>query len=159
MIRCCERNVNVMSGDRFWAAAALVVAIATIVFAIDVALSRIPKGLCVVVAVAAAAYGLMRRGAARIIALVVAVLLLATSITLVFVEHDPSDDVLIAVGVMVVLAAARRAFRARVEWPRRSVPPIPCCLQPAFGRRQGRAFCLGRGRAQPRDRADRTAAE
>jgi hypothetical protein len=98
MMARCERNVNEVSGHRFWAAAALVVAIATIVFAIDVALSRIPKGFsvvaCVVLAVAAAAFGLTRRGAARIIALAVAVLLLATSITLVFVEHDPSDDVL-----------------------------------------------------------------
>ena len=129
MIRHCERNVSVMGGHRFWAAGALVLAIATVVFAIDVALSRIPKGFsvvaCVVLAVAAAAYGLMRRGAARIIGLVVAVLLLATSIALVFVEHDPSDDVLIAVGVVAVLAAARRAFRARVEWPRAQRPSHP----------------------------------
>ncbi len=129
MIRHCERNVSVMGGHRFWAAGALVVAIATVVFAIDVALSRIPKGFsvvaCVVLAVAAAAYGLMRRGAARIIGLVVAVLLLTTSIALVFVEHDPSDDVLIAVGVVAVLAAARRAFRARVEWPRAQRPSHP----------------------------------
>jgi diacylglycerol kinase family enzyme len=130
MIRRCERNVNQMRGHRVWAAAALVIAIATIIFAIDVALSRIPRGFsvvaCVVLAAAAAGYGLTRRGAVRIVALAFAVLLLATSVTLVFVEHDPTDDVLIAVGVVVVLAAARRAFRGRVEWPcaRRPAHPV-----------------------------------
>ena len=108
---------------------ALVVTVATIVFAIDVALSRVPKDFsvvaCVVLAVVAAGYGLMRRGVARIIALAVAVLLLATSITLVFVEHDPSDDVLIAAGVVAVLAATRRAFRVGVEWPRAHRPAHP----------------------------------
>src|SRR6201987_5867195 len=147
MIRRCERNVNVMGGHRFWAAAALVVAIATIVFAIDVALSRIPKGFsvvaCVVLAGAAAAYGLMRRGAPRVIALAVAVLLLATSITLVFVEHDPSDDVLIAAGVVVVLAAARRAFRARVQWPRAQRPAHPVLLyNPRSGGGKAERFSL-----------------
>jgi hypothetical protein len=147
MIRRCERNVNVRGGHRFWATVALVIAIATTVFAIDVALSRIPKGFsvvaCVVLAGAAAAYGLMRRGAARIVALAVAVLLLVTSITLVFVEHYQSDDVLIAAGVVVVLAAARRAFRARVEWPRTPRPAHPVLLyNPRFGRGKAGRFAL-----------------
>jgi len=118
-----------MRAHRVWAAVALVIALATIVCAIDVALQRIPNGFSVVVcaalAVAAAGYGLVRRGATRIVALVASVLLLATSITLVFVEHDPSDDVLIAVGVVVVLAAARRAFRVHVERPRAHRPDHP----------------------------------
>src|SRR5436305_9232199 len=102
-----------MKGRRLWAASALLVVIATILFAVDVALSRIPKGLsvvaCVILAVAAAAYGLVRRGATRILGLALALLLLATAITLVFVEHDPTDDVLLAVGVVAALAAARQA--------------------------------------------------
>src|SRR5690348_11487190 len=118
-----------MRARRIWATTALVIALATIVFAIDVALQRIPNGFSVVVctalAVAAAGYGLMRRGVARIVALVASVVLLATSITLVFVEHDPSDDVLIAIGVLAVLAAARRAFRAHVERPRARRPAHP----------------------------------
>jgi hypothetical protein len=61
----------------------------------------------------------------RIVALVVAVLALAASIALVFVEHDPSDDVLVAVGVVLVLVAARRAFRVRVEWPLAERPAHP----------------------------------
>jgi len=70
------------------------------VFAIDIALSRIPKGLsvvaCAVLVVAAAVYGLMRRGGARLIALAGAGLLMVTSIALVSVGHDPRDAVVIA---------------------------------------------------------------
>ena len=121
--------MNQTIAHRLWAAAALVIAIATISFAIDVTLSRIPKGFtvvaCVVLAVIVAAYGLMRRGPTRIVALAAAVLLLAGSIVLVFVEHDPTDDVLVAVGVVAVLAAARRAFRVRFEWPRARRPERP----------------------------------
>src|SRR5207302_3167669 len=132
MIRRCERDVNQLSGHRLWAAGALVVAIATVLFAIDVALSRIPKGFtvvaCVVLAVVAAAYGLVRRGPPRIVALAVAVLLLAGSITLVFVEHDPSDDVLVAAGFVATLAAGRYAFRVHVEWPRARRPAHPVLI-------------------------------
>jgi len=96
--------------------AALVVLIATVFFAIDVTLQRLPKGLsvvaCVVLAVAAAAYGLVRRGVMRILGLTVAVLLLAGAVMLIFVEHDPRDDVL-------VVAAFWRRLRPRA---RRSAP-------------------------------------
>src|SRR5690242_5602453 len=118
-----------MSGQRMWAAGALVVAIATVIFAIDVTLQRIPKGLsvvvCVVLGVAAAAYGLVRRGVGRVVGLVVALLLLAAAVTLVFVEHDPTDDVLIVAGVLATLEAARRAFRVRVDWPHARRPAHP----------------------------------
>jgi diacylglycerol kinase family enzyme len=117
------------SGRRLWAFAALVVVIATALFAVDVALQRIPKGFsvvaCVILAVVAAAYGLMHRGAVRVLCLAVAVLLLAASVTLVFVEHDPTDDVLIAAGVLAALAAARQAFRTRVQWPSAHRPAHP----------------------------------
>ena len=118
-----------MRGRRPWAAAALVVMIATALFAVDVIFQRIPKGFtvvaCVILAVVAAAYGFMHRGAIRIVSLAVAVLLLVAGVTLVFVDHDPTDDVLIAVGVVATLAAARQAFRARVEWPRAHRPTHP----------------------------------
>jgi len=103
-----------------------VLAIATALFAIDVVFQRIPRGLtvvaCVVVAVAAAAYGLVRRGAVRIIALAVAVLLLAAAVTLVFVEGNPKADVLIAAGVVATLAAGRQAFKVHVRWPQARRP-------------------------------------
>lgn len=116
-------------GHRLWAFAALLVVIATVLFAVDVTLQRIPKGLvvvaCVVVAVLVAAWGLLRGGAARVLAVVAAVLLLAGAVVLVFVEHDPTDDVLVAVGVVAALVAARMAFRVHVEWPRARRPARP----------------------------------
>jgi diacylglycerol kinase family enzyme len=124
-----------------------VVAVATFLFAIDVALSRIPKGFtvvaCVLLAVVVAGYGLMRRGATRIIALTAAVLLLVISIVLVFVEHDPRDDVLIAAGVVLVLAAARRAFRGRVQWPRAHRPAYPVLFyNPLSGSGKAQRFAV-----------------
>ena len=87
-------------------------------------------------------YGLMRRGPARIIGVMVAGLLLVTSIMLAFVEHDPTD-VLIAVGVVVVLAAARRAFRVRVEWPRARRPAHPVLFyNPRSGGGKAERFAL-----------------
>jgi hypothetical protein len=116
-------------GRRLWAGAALVVAIATFLFAIDVTLQRIPRGFTVVVrvivAVAAAGFGLVRRGLVRTVALVLAVLLLAAAVTLVFVEHDPTDDVLVVAGVVATLLAARYAFRVRVGWPTAHPPTHP----------------------------------
>jgi diacylglycerol kinase family enzyme len=118
-----------LRGRRLWAGAALVVAIATFLFAIDVTLQRIPKGftvvVCVIVAVAVAAFGLIRRGPVRIVALGLALLLLAAAVTLVFVEHDPTDDVLVVAGVVATLLAARYAFRVRVTWPPAQRPTHP----------------------------------
>src|SRR5436305_14688898 len=93
-----------LHGRRVWAVVALLLAFATFAFAIYVAASRIPHGFSVVgsviLAVLAAGFGLVRRGLTRVAALVLAGLLLAGSIGLVFAEHDPKDDVLIAVGVV-----------------------------------------------------------
>jgi diacylglycerol kinase family enzyme len=80
---------------------------------------------CVIVAVAAAGFGLVRRGLVRIVALALAVLLLVAAVTLVFVEHDPTDDVLVAAGVVATLLAARYAFRVRVSWPPAQPPSHP----------------------------------
>jgi len=134
-------------GHRLWAAVAPVVLIATVIFAIDVTLQRVPKGLsvvaCVVLAVAAAAYGFVRRGLARILGLTVAVLLLAAAVMLVFVEHDPRDDVLIVAGVLATLAAAREAFRARVEWPGAQRPDHPVLFyNPLSGGGKAERFAL-----------------
>ena len=118
-----------MRGHRIWAAGALLVAILTILFALDTALSRVPHGLwvvaCVVVAAGTAAYGLVRRGLVRIIGLSLAGLLLITAITLVFVEHEPTDDVLILVGIALTLLAARQAFKVHVHWPDAERPAHP----------------------------------
>ena len=60
--------------------AALAVGAATIVLALWVAVSEFPRGLlllgCILVAVAAAWYGLLRRGTVRVVGLLVAALAL-----------------------------------------------------------------------------------
>jgi diacylglycerol kinase family enzyme len=141
--------------SRFWAAGALLLAFATFVFAIDVTVSRIPKGFtvvaCVILAVAAAVYGLVRRGPARAVALALAVVLLACSVALVFLEHDPSDDVLVAVGVLAALAFARRAFRVRVQWPSAGRPTRPALFyNPRSGGGKAERFDLA-NEARKRD--------
>ena len=66
-----------MSAQRFAAIVALVVGAATVVLGVVVAVSAFPRGLgllaCVVVAAAAAWYGVLRRGAARVAGFAIAV--------------------------------------------------------------------------------------
>jgi diacylglycerol kinase family enzyme len=132
---------------RWWAAGALLVALLTVLFAVDVALQRVPKGLsvvaCVAAGVLAGALGLVRRGALRIVALAIAVLLLAAAIALVFVEHDPGQDVLIAIGVTATLVAARRAFKVHVHWPPAPRPARPVLFyNPLSGGGKAERFAL-----------------
>jgi diacylglycerol kinase family enzyme len=136
-----------MSAHRLWAGGALLIAIATVIFAVDVLLSRVPKGFavvaCVALAVVAAGFGLVRRGVPRIVALVVAALLLAGAISLVFLEHDPTQDVLLVAGVLVTLAAARQAFRIHLEWPRARRPAHPVLFyNPLSGGGKAERFAL-----------------
>jgi diacylglycerol kinase family enzyme len=147
MIGAVDGIGQAANGHRLWAAATLVLAIATALFAVDVVFQRIPRGLsvvaCVVLAVAAAGYGLVRRGAVRIVALAVAVLLLAAAVTLVFVEGDPKADVLIVAGVVATLAAGRRAFRVHVHWPQAPRPAHPVLFyNPLSGGGKAERFAL-----------------
>ena len=71
---------------RLAAIVALVVGAATVALAVAVAVSEFPRGLvllgCVLVAGAAAWYGVLRRGAARVAGLIVAGLALAGAVAL-----------------------------------------------------------------------------
>lgn len=96
---------------------------------ITIAVKRFPGGLttllCLVLAVAAAWHGVQRRGIARILGATAAVLLLAGAVVLVVVEGYPIANVLIAVGVVASLAAARTAFAVRVRLPPALRPSHP----------------------------------
>ena len=97
---------------RLAAIVALVVGAATIVLAVVVAVSEFPRGLvllgCVVVAGAAAWYGVLRRGIARVAGLAVAGLALAGAVVLLVVGRDRRRvDLLVLAGLLVTLAAAR----------------------------------------------------
>jgi diacylglycerol kinase family enzyme len=110
-----------MIARRLWATGALIIAVVTVALAAVVAVTHFPKGLtvlvCLVLAVAAAAYGLRRRGAARTLGVGAATLLVAAGITFVIVDRQLLEDLLIVAGVVASLAAARLAFRPQVALP------------------------------------------
>ncbi|HTX31105.1 MAG TPA: diacylglycerol kinase family protein [Solirubrobacteraceae bacterium] len=114
---------------RLWATVALAATVVTAVFAAVVAVLRFPGGLivlvCFALAVVAAAQGLVRLGALRILGIALAILLLAAGIALLLAEHHPIDAVLLVAGILVSLAAARRAFQVHVRWPSAPRPAHP----------------------------------
>ncbi len=106
---------------RLTAGLALVAMVATIVVAIAIAVSEFPRGLgllaCVLVAGAAAWYGAVRRGPARVVGLTVAALALAGGVALLLAEGAPLGELLVLMGLMVSLAAARAAVGMHVDLP------------------------------------------
>jgi diacylglycerol kinase family enzyme len=94
---------------------------AAVVLAVVVAVQRFPRGLsvlaCVVVALAAAWWALVRRGFPRLVGAVVAVVFLIGAVVLVVLEGRVLLDVLILAWLVVSVAAASRAFSVRAELP------------------------------------------
>jgi diacylglycerol kinase family enzyme len=99
---------------------------ASIVLAGVVAVQTFPDGLtvfaCLLLAVLAAWWGLLRRRVERALGVVAAGLLFAGAVVLVVVEGRLVLDVLIVVGVGLSLAAAREAFVAHTNWPAAAAP-------------------------------------
>ncbi len=114
---------------RLAATVALVAGAATIALALAVAVNEFPRGLvllgCVVVAGGSAWYGVLRRGAARVVGLTVAGLALAGALVLLVVEGSPLADLLVVAGLLVSLAAARAALSVHVDLPGASAPRHP----------------------------------
>ena len=111
---------------RLAAVVALLVGAATFVLAVAVAVNQFPRGLwllgCVVLAAAAASYGVLRRGIARIAGLAVAGVALVVALGLVLVGGRALVDFLVVAGLLVCLAASRAAFAVHVDLPS-AVPP------------------------------------
>jgi hypothetical protein len=105
---------------------ALVSGVATVLLAVTVAIVRFPSGLgmlaCVVVAVAAAWFGVVRRGVARIYGLAVAVLALLGVVALLFRNDGWPYLVWLVIGVVIWHAASRVAFRVHVRLPAAEPP-------------------------------------
>jgi len=118
-----------MRRRRLAATAALVVGTSTLVLAAATAVSEFPRGLavlaCLVLAGAAAWYGALRRGIARVAGLTVAVLALAGVAVLFLTEGSPLVDLLVIAGSLVTLSAASAALVARVELPSAAPPSRP----------------------------------
>ena len=114
-----------MMARRLSAIAALVLLGASIVLAAIGAVQAFPRGLsvlaCVVLALAAGWWALLRRGPVRVIGAVAALLLVAGAVTLVLVEGRLLQDALIVAGFVLSLSAARRVFTAQARL--RPAPP------------------------------------
>jgi diacylglycerol kinase family enzyme len=114
---------------RLAAATALVLAPATLVLAIAVAVGHFPRGLsvlaCLMLAVALAWFAVRRRGAARAGGLVGAALLLVGSFVLIAVEGSLLANLLVLAGAMLTLGAAAAAFATRAELPAAPRPSRP----------------------------------
>ena len=114
---------------RLFALVALVLGAATIALAVAVAVSEFPRGLavlgCVVLAGAAAWYGVLRRGFARVAGLTVAGVALAGAVALIVVGGGRFVDLLVLAGFLVSLAAARATLDVHVDLPSASPPTRP----------------------------------
>jgi diacylglycerol kinase family enzyme len=108
---------------------ALVLAAVTVAGAVVVVVSSFPRGLivlaCVLIAAAAAWYGLLRRGIARVAGLTVGTLALAGIVVVVIVGGDAGADLLVVAGVLATLAAARTALAVHVTLPGAAPPQRP----------------------------------
>ena len=132
---------------RLLAIVALVVGAATIVLAVWVAVSEFPRGLlllgCMLVAVAAAWYGLLRRGPVRVVGSLVAALALVGATVVLLTRGAPLVDVLIVLGVMISLGAASAAFTRHVDLPSVPAPRHPVLFfNPRSGGGKAERFAL-----------------
>ena len=99
----------------------LVLFAAAVVLAVVLAVQGFPRGLsvlaCVVVALAAAWWALVRRGFARVVGAVIAVVLLVGAVVLVVLEGRALANALVLAGLVAAIAAASRAFAVRAQLP------------------------------------------
>jgi diacylglycerol kinase family enzyme len=115
---------------RLAALAALASAALLAILGIDIVLSQFPRGLIVlaglVIALAAAWYGLTRTGGARLLGSGIAILAVAVTAAVLIADGDHLVQALvIVVGLGLMLAAARSAFRIHVPLHRVPDPRHP----------------------------------
>ena len=118
-----------MLARRFAAVASLVLIVASVVFAVVVGVQNFPRGLsvlgCMALALVAAWWALVHRGAARIIGAALAGVLLAGAVVIVVLEGGVLKDALIFAGFVLSVAAASSAFAVRAHLPPASPPKRP----------------------------------
>jgi diacylglycerol kinase family enzyme len=107
--------------QRLAAVVSLVLFAASVVFAVVLSVQGFPRGLsvlaCVLLAVAAAWWALVRRGSARVIGVVIASILLVAAVVLVVLEGRVLEDALLLAGLVISVGAASRAFVVRADLP------------------------------------------
>jgi diacylglycerol kinase family enzyme len=118
-----------MRGTRWWALAALLLALAAIVMAIAFAIANFPNGVavlaCLVVAVCAAWFGVRRRGLARYAGIGLAAVAVAGALALVVTERSLLENLLVLVAAVGALTAGRLAFRVHAHLPSAERPADP----------------------------------
>ena len=142
---------------------ALVVAVATLVLAIAVAINQFPRGLvllgCVLIAGVSAWYGLRRRGIARVVGVIVAGIALVGAVALIVAGGARFVDLLVVAGLLVSLAAASAAFTIHVDLPSaHGAAPTGAVLQSALRWREGGTLPARQGGSGAWHRADRAEA-
>jgi diacylglycerol kinase family enzyme len=139
---------------RVAAVVALLVGAATVVLGVAVSVSQFPRGLgllgCVLIAGVAAWYGVLRRGFARLAGLYIAGVALVGAVVLVVVGGKFGVDLLVVVGLLVTLAAARASFAVHAELPPATPPEHPVLFfNPLSGGGKAERFALAK---EARDR-------
>jgi diacylglycerol kinase-like protein len=119
-----------VTGRRAAALTALVLGAATVLLALYILIEQFPRGLvvfpCLVLALAAGWYGLLRRGIARLLGLAIALVLLAVPGVLLLTNGEHiAEAILLAIGLAGALGTARAAFRRKVSLPRAPRPERP----------------------------------
>jgi diacylglycerol kinase family enzyme len=130
------------------AVAALLLPAVVLVLAVDFMVEQFPRGLIVLAAVAIALaagwYGLLRRGAARMLGLGLAALAVALAVVMLVVSSDHVMQALVIVGGLVLAAlAARSAFKVHIPLADAEPPARPVLFyNPKSGRGKAERFAL-----------------
>ena len=138
-----------MLNRRLAAIVSLVLIAASVVLAVVVGVQRFPRGLSVlavvVLALVAAWWALVHRGAARLVSAAAAGVLLAGAVVLVVLEGRVLEDALILAGVVLSVEAARRAFIVHVKLPFAPPPKRPVLFyNPKSGGGKAQRFHVAR---------------
>jgi diacylglycerol kinase family enzyme len=111
---------------RLAAITSLVLLAVAVVLAVVLAVQRFPHGLsvlaCLALAVLAAWWALVHKGAVRLAAAAAAGVLLVGAVVLVGLEGRVLEDALVLAALVLALAAARRVFAVHASLPAASAP-------------------------------------
>jgi hypothetical protein len=135
-------------GQRASAITALVLLFAVLILAVYIVVRDFPSNLivlgCIGVALATAWYGLLRRGAARLLGLTLTLAALAAAVVILIVNGDHvAEAILLVAGIAAAIASAKAAFRQRVALPSAPAPAHPVLLyNPKSGGGKAERFSL-----------------
>jgi len=136
-----------MSRGRLAAAAAIALAAVTILVAVHLSVIQFPVGLValagVVIALACAWYGLLRRGVARMLGLALGVAFLGAAVVVIVLEGRLVQSAVVVAGAVLALSFARAAFAVHVPLPRAEAPSAPVLyVNPKSGGGKAERFSL-----------------